>query len=399
MRPSSAASRPRSRRRVRSRQAPSPELGWRTGAWRRPAPFCGMTGRGVAALATVDPIGDRGGTCCITQPSNVATSGAMPGDSGNTVASSAGILVDHGQARLDGGAVLGVDRAVDGGREDDAPAFLQGDEGVAPGGIVGRAARAGDRDQTTAFGQARQRRRDMTERCIGHAAVDIGDGRERRVHQHDAGRRCRCRDDRRCARRRSGSPRCRERGVTRSPARVSANSLRTSEAPASSARMASSPVPADGSRTRSAGVIAAASARHKTERNRRAELLERLALFGAAGMGRKKAGDLGQHRQHGDRRCGACAHRRAELAQEQHRRRLTGVVGGLPVPGARSVGAAKSGVHRRRAGAAHRCDDHFRDEEGEVARPGRSRQIGLRYRKRPQSTRMRRQKRRCMSWK
>ena len=52
----------------------------------------GMTGRGIATLATVDPIGDRGGTCCITQPSNVATSGAMPGDSGNTVASSAGSL-------------------------------------------------------------------------------------------------------------------------------------------------------------------------------------------------------------------------------------------------------------------------------------------------------------------
>ena len=27
----------------------------------------------------------------------------------------------------------------------------------------------------------------MTERCIGHAAVDVGDGREWRVHQHDAG--------------------------------------------------------------------------------------------------------------------------------------------------------------------------------------------------------------------
>src|SRR3954451_24389559 len=62
-------------------------------------------------------------------------------------------------------------------------------------------------------------------------------------------------------------------------------------------------------------------------------------------MGRKKAGDFGQHRQHGDRRCGACAHRRGELAQEQHRRGFTGVVAGLPGPGSRSVGAAKSGVH------------------------------------------------------
>ena len=45
----------------------------------------------------------------------------------------------------------------------------------------------------------------------------------------------------------------------RMPARLSANSLRTREAPASSARTARWPVPADGSSTTSAGVIAAAT--------------------------------------------------------------------------------------------------------------------------------------------
>jgi hypothetical protein len=42
------------------------------------------------------------------------------------------------------------------------------------------------------------------------------------------------------------------------PARVSANSLRMSEAPDNSAKTARRPVPADGSNTTSAGVIAAA---------------------------------------------------------------------------------------------------------------------------------------------
>ena len=64
-------------------------------------------------------------------------------------------------------------------------------------------------------------------------------------------------------------------------------------------------------------------------------------------MGGKKARDLGQHRQHGGRRRGPRAHGRTELAQEQDRRRLAGVVGGLPVPGAVGVGAAEGGLHRR----------------------------------------------------
>ena len=44
------------------------------------------------------------------------------------------------------------------------------------------------------------------------------------------------------------------------------------------------------------------------------------------------------------------AHGRTEFAQEQDRRRLAGVVGGLPVPGAFGVGAAEGVLHR---GAEH----------------------------------------------
>src|SRR3546814_2685572 len=90
----------------------------------------------------------------------------------------------------------------------------------------------------------------------------------------------------------------------------------------------------------------------KSKGDRRRELLKRLALFGAAGVSGEKARDLGQHRQRGGGRSGLGAKGRAELAQEQDRRRLAGVVGGLPVPGTGGVGGAEDGLHREN-GRAH----------------------------------------------
>lgn len=68
-----------------------------------------------------------------------------------------GQLVDDGQPRRKRRAVFGIDRAVDGGGEDDAPALLQANEGVPPGQIVGREIGAGDRDEPAAGSQTRQR--------------------------------------------------------------------------------------------------------------------------------------------------------------------------------------------------------------------------------------------------
>jgi hypothetical protein len=166
--------------------------------------------------------------------------------------------IDYGQPRLDGGTVLGEDRAGNRGCEDDAPAFLQTDEGVSPDRIVRGTTRPGDCGQPAAIGEPRQGRRDMAQGGVGHAAIDVRDGREWRVHQHDVW----CDTDVEmivdvCGveARHRGAGKRRER----SPARVSASSLRTSDAPDSSARMASRPVPAEGSSTMSAGVIAAAA--------------------------------------------------------------------------------------------------------------------------------------------
>ena len=74
-----------------------------------------MAGRAIGGAATAVAIGNRDGTCSVTQPSSVATSGATPGDDGNAVGIVRGQPIDHGQARLDGGAVLGEDRASNGG--------------------------------------------------------------------------------------------------------------------------------------------------------------------------------------------------------------------------------------------------------------------------------------------
>ena len=95
--------------------------------------------------------------------------------------------VDHGQARIGGGAVARIDAAVDGGREHHAPAFLKPDEILAPGRIVGGEIGARDGDQAAAFGEAREGRADMAQRGVGDAALDMRGCREGRVHQHDAG--------------------------------------------------------------------------------------------------------------------------------------------------------------------------------------------------------------------
>ena len=83
----------------------------------------------------------------------------------------------------------------------------------------------------------------------------------------------------------------------------------------------------------------------EAERGRRRELLEGLALGGAAGVGREKAGDLGQGGKPGSRRVGFAEQRLSVFAEEEDGRGLAGVIGRLPVPGAGGVGGAESRFH------------------------------------------------------
>ena len=86
------------------------------------------------------------------------------------------------------------------------------------------------------------------------------------------------------------------------------------------------------------------------ERQRRGELLEFHLFFGTPGLGRLKGGECLQHRKHGGGTIGSgarlAAHEAGVTLEEQDQRRLGGLVGILPHPGALSVGGAEGGAHR-----------------------------------------------------
>ena len=71
-------------------------------------------------------------------------------------------------------------------------------------------------------------------------------------------------------------------------------------------------------------------------------------------MGGEKSRDLGQHRQQGGGRRRSRPHGGAEFAQEQDRRRLAGIVGGLPIPGAIGVGTGIGGIAALPGASGHR---------------------------------------------
>ena len=82
-----------------------------------------------------------------------------------------------------------INLPVDGRRKHHTRAFLQSDEAVAPGWIVRRQAGRGNCDQAAALSETPKRRRNVPQRGVGDAAVDVGCDRKRGVHQHD-GRTC-----------------------------------------------------------------------------------------------------------------------------------------------------------------------------------------------------------------
>ncbi len=195
----------------------------------------------------------------------------------------------------------GEDRSVDGLGEDHAAAVLQAYEGVAPSLGFRSEVRAGDRDQPSTGGETGQRRGDMTIRSIRHPSLDIGHDRERRIHQHQ---------------RRHGvlgqmivdlggvEP---GDGIGRKEGREkigaglgklvedqrAASSLRQDRHQAGAGRRLQHHIVRRDRGRRQRG---------KAERQRRAELLEALAFFGAAGLRRQQPGDLRQRIEPGNRR-------------------------------------------------------------------------------------------------
>ena len=85
-------------------------------------------------------------------------------------------------------SVPGEDRAVDRRGEDDAVPAPAASRRLGSSSDFGRKARARDRDETSTGPQPRERGSDVPKGGVRHRAIDMGERRERRVHQHDAGR-------------------------------------------------------------------------------------------------------------------------------------------------------------------------------------------------------------------
>jgi hypothetical protein len=187
--------------------------------------------------------------------------------------------------------MLGIDRAIDRPSEDHAAAFLETDEGLAPGRGLGTEIGAGDRHQPPAVGETRQRRGDMAIGCVGHSAVDVCNCGEWRVHQHDARRdrsvemildlrRIEARDGD------AGKEVLEECGASVRQFvqhECAAGDLgQDGEEPGAGRRLEHAVGGRNGGR----------GAGREAERDRRRELLERLALLRTARVGGQKAGDL-----------------------------------------------------------------------------------------------------------
>ena len=85
--------------------------------------------------------------------------------------------------------------------------------------------------------------------------------------------------------------------------------------------------------------------RRKTKRNGRRELLERLALLGAARMRRQQLGKFRQRRKSRGRSRRFAEQRLAIFSQEQDRRDLTSLIGGFPAPRAGTIRCAERVFH------------------------------------------------------
>ena len=90
--------------------------------------------------------------------------------------------------------------------------------------------------------------------------------------------------------------------------------------------------------------------RDQAERDRRRELLEGLALRRTPRMRRQKVGDFRQRERPAAGEPDLRKKRTSVFAEEQDGRRLAGVIGRLPVPGAGGVRRAEGGFHRRARG-------------------------------------------------
>ena len=243
-------------------------------------------------------------------------------------------LVDDGEARVEGGAVLVIDGAVhDAGEAHRAVQLIDGE--IVPG----------DGDQATALGQPRQRRAHVMEIGLRHPALHIHRCREGRVHENDRRRDIVYQSVIDAGGVMRGNQAVREQPPQKRRPRIGDLVERQPRA---------GDLGEDGEKPRAGrrlqhdvgGCDAGGQARHIRQWQWRAELLECFGFLAAAGVGGKKSGNAGQHGELCGGRARLLPHRSAILAQEQHLRGFASFVCDLPGPEALGVRTAERLLHR-----------------------------------------------------
>ena len=308
----------------------------------------------------------RGGTCAATRSSN--SCGALRHGRAWKVRESVrcGHAVDDGEAGFDGGAVAAVERTRNPRREDDP--HLKVLQGVAQIGVARRGVDAGDRDEAAARGEALERGAQMAEIRAGDAALHVGRGREGRVHEDDAwahglgqivvnllGVEARDGDGREQQREQIGA--CLGDLVERERCAVKLGE--DGELPGSGRGFEHQIGGRDRGRERG----------DEAKLDGRRELLELLAFFRAARVGRRERGEPAQHVEQPRVRARASAHRGEVAAQEEQLRCLARLVGVLPDPGAFAVGGAERFASSLRAACARRALRRVRGSQGACRPP------------------------------
>ena len=256
-----------------------------------------------------------------------------------------GHAIDDGEAGVDGCAVVAVEGTRDRRGEHDAADALQLGEGLAVDGVAGREAVAGDGDEASARCKAKERRAQMTIIRSRAAALHMQRGGEWRVHQDDA--------------------RARRRGqvvVNLLGVEAGDRYARKQESQEIGARRgdfierqrSALKLGEDGELARAGGGFEHAigggdrrgDGRDETQLQRRRELLELLALLGAARVRRRERRELAEHVEEARVRSGAGAHAGEVAAQKKQLRHLARLVGVLPDPGAFIVVGAERIAHR-----------------------------------------------------
>ena len=240
--------------------------------------------------------------------------------------------------------MLGECGTGDGAGEDQMGRLGQAGEGFRPGGRIGREVGPGDGHEPTTGHKARKRRAQMLGCRLGRPAIDIGDSREGRIHQDDAGAQARVQMIVDLRGVEGGDEAPREKVAQKIGARV--GQLIEHQA---TAHDLGEDREKPGPGRRLEDQVARRDLRRRESREphgqRRRELLEALHLFRAAGMRGQEVCDLGEDRQQGRRRAGPGEQRTAELPQEEDQRHLACLIGELPVPGTIGIGTAKGAFH------------------------------------------------------